>query len=207
MKKSERLLGKYTVSQLTYLFNTRGTEPRVIAALQAELPFRKPAGLEKLRTAVSLRTGRAFAQAPPTGTSAAGVPPLFVIVGCIRCGARVRFAYHKDDTVATCPKCRQDYNVAWQGSACLIQPRGVQPPRPSVEPAGGRLTVDQAYAALGATSAEKWNPGIKQKGRSLLQQYHPDKSSSAPLAVQKLAEKEFKRVNEAYQMLEGLLGK
>lgn len=198
MKKSDRLFGPLTVAQLTSLFVTRGNEPRMLAAIEHELTYRKPAGLEKLRTALNQRVQKA----KPNPDASAATLPTHAIVSCSRCNARLRFVYNKAKTLATCPKCDQDFDVEWQGMACVIQPRALRQTQKPVEASSGPLTLAQAYTAVGATSSEKWNPVVKQKCRSLMQQLHPDKSASAPAAVQKLAEREFKRVNEAYRLLE-----
>lgn len=63
-----------------------------------------------------------------------------------------------------------------------------------------KLTEEKARTILGV-SPNSSNEEIKRKYRKLAKQYHPDKASQTTSGIEKLAEKKFKEINEAYDLL------
>ena len=56
------------------------------------------------------------------------------------------------------------------------------------------------WSVLGLEEHSPWE-AVERARRTLLQQYHPDRLGHVSPLVQKLAEREFKRVSEAYDAL------
>jgi DnaJ-domain-containing protein 1 len=56
------------------------------------------------------------------------------------------------------------------------------------------------WAVLGLEEGSPWD-AVERARRALLQQYHPDRLGHVPPLVRQLAEREFKRVSEAYDAL------
>ncbi len=56
------------------------------------------------------------------------------------------------------------------------------------------------WSVLGLEEGSPWD-AVERARRTLLQQYHPDRLGHVPPLVHQLAEREFKRVSEAYEAL------
>jgi len=208
MAKPKRILGSFTIGELSELFAQRGHEPDVLAALRAEMRHRKPSATELLRHAVEQRFPNAsgFAGFDPTrATRPSGAQAASAVVTCVRCAAKLRMKRSPTAVVAGCPRCGQDYQVHWDADTCVVQPKQLAPGPAEDSRAqgrGGSMTLAQAYQVAGALPTDAWDPTVKKACRMLMQQYHPDRCASAPIAVQKLAEAAFKQAREAYDVLE-----
>ena len=202
MKKADRLLGQLSVEALCRLYATSGTDPALLRALRDELKYRKPSKTEVLRSAVNRHFVRGADRDSSATTATTGVPAP-VVLTCVKCRTKLRLRPTAAAIVARCPHCGQEFDVTWSGSSCLVVPHVHANPSSASSTTSARpLTLAQAYAYVGVSPSDPWEPTVKKASRSLMQQYHPDKCAGAPPAVQKLAETEFKRVKEAYELLE-----
>lgn len=200
-------LGRCSIGELWDLFHKYSENPKFRTELRAEMQRRKPSTTELLRQAVN----KPFPGEPnfgesPSASKAGGTAQeaSSVVFSCVRCKKGLRL--HRKDAVvaATCPNCKAEYNVQWIVGGCVIKASDAAAEFGAKTEADRRswnMTLEQAYKIVGASPRDPWDPTIKTACRALMQQYHPDKCVSAPVAVQKLAEVEFKLVNRAYEIL------
>ncbi len=191
-----RPLQSLSVDELAMLHQEHGSNPSVLEALKAELACRSLSKTERLRAALGARP-EAAAEPPP---AAAPQPP---ILRCVSCNKRLRIPVLEAPGEVRCPTCQTEYVVHWQAAVCLVQ--RIEPPE--VEDAADEDNVESDMAAeatpwsvLGLEEDSPWE-AVERARRTLLQQYHPDRLGHVPPLVQQLAEREFKRVSEAYETL------
>ena len=195
-----RPLQSLSVDELAVLHQEHGGNAAVCDAVRAELACRPLSKTERLRAALGANAGAA-AEPPPAATPA---PP---ILRCVCCHKRLRIPVLDAPGEVRCPTCQTEYAVHWQASVCLVQ--RIEAPEPEVDADDG----DQAgldvvaeatpWSVLGLEEGSAWD-AVERARRTLLQQYHPDRLGHVPPLVQQLAEREFKRVSEAYEALKSL---
>lgn len=190
-----RPLQPLSVDELAMLHQEHGSNPSVLEALKAELACRSLSKTERLRAALGARP-EAAAEPP---SAAAPQPP---ILRCVSCNKRLRIPVLEAPGEVRCPTCQTEYAVHWQATVCLVQ--RIEPP---VADSGGdqdtgsdTATEVSPWSVLGLEEGSAWE-AVERARRTLLQQYHPDRLGHVPPLVQQLAEREFKRVSEAYETL------
>ena len=188
-----RPLRTLTVDELRALWDAHGREnPAVRAALRTELAARPVSATERLRAAL--------AEAPEAGSAPRA------ILNCTGCSTRLRVPRLAAPVEIRCPRCGAEYAVEWNGAVCLVLPR---PPEPLADESGGGddapddepMSEARARAVLGVDESAD-AAAIERARRSLLQHYHPDRLGHVSPLVRRLAEEAFRRVNEAYAVLQ-----
>jgi DnaJ domain len=192
-----RPLQSLSVDELAVLLHEHGANPSVREAVRAELGCRPLSKTERLRAAVGAQT-TAGAEPPPT---AAPQPP---ILRCLCCQKRLRIPLLEAPGEVRCPTCQTEYAVHWQAAVCLVR-RIEAPEADGGADEGAEAATDAAagttpWSVLGLEEGSPWE-AVERARRTLLQQYHPDRLGHVPALVQQLAEREFKRVSEAYETL------
>lgn len=191
-----RPLQSLSVDELAVLHQEHGANVAVCEAVRAELACRPLSKTERLRASVG---GNTEAVAEPE--TAAPSPP---ILRCVCCHKRLRIPLLDAPGEVRCPTCQTEYAVHWQASVCLVQ--RIEAPETESDADEGDEAVAQVteeatpWSALGLEEGSPWD-AVERARRTLLQQYHPDRLGHVPPLVQRLAEREFKRVSEAYEAL------
>lgn len=191
-----RPLQSLSVDELAVLHQEHGANPSVCEAVRAELACRPLSKTERLRAALGARS-EAVAEPSP---SAALQPP---ILRCVCCHKRLRIPVLEAPGEVRCPTCQTEYSVHWQAAVCLVQ--RIEPPAEESAEDEDKVESDTAseitpWSVLGVEEGSSWD-AVERARRTLLQQYHPDRLGHVPPLVQQLAEREFKRVSEAYEAL------
>jgi hypothetical protein len=192
-----RPLQSLSVDELAVLHLEHGGNPAVCDAVRAELACRPLSKTERLRAALGA-AAEAPVEPPP---AAAHQPP---ILRCVCCHKRLRIPVLEAPGEVRCPTCQTEYAVHWQASVCLVQ--RIEAPEPEVDAddgdqAGSDVVAEATpWSLLGLEEGSAWD-AVERARRTLLQQYHPDRLGHVPPLVQQLAEREFKRVSEAYEAL------
>lgn len=189
-----RPLQPLSVDELAVLHLEHGGNAAVCDAVRAELACRPLSKTERLRAALGA-AAVAPAEPPP---SAAHQPP---ILRCVCCHKRLRIPLLDAPGEVCCPTCQTEYAVHWQASVCLVQ--RIEAPAPEVDADDEEAQVaaeTTPWSVLGLEEGSAWD-AVERARRTLLQQYHPDRLGHVPPLVQQLAEREFKRVSEAYEAL------
>lgn len=195
-----RPLQSLSVDELAMLHQEYGGNPSVCEALAAELACRPLSKTERLRAALGSSPEAAAEPSP----AAALQPP---ILRCVSCHKRLRIPVLDTPGEVRCPTCQTEYAVHWQATVCLVQ-RIEAPEVEDDTDEGGEVGSDAAaeatpWSVLGLEEGSPWE-AVERARRTLLQQYHPDRLGHVPPLVQQLAEREFKRVSEAYETLRSL---
>ena len=191
-----RPLQSLSVDELAVLHQEHGANVAVCEAVRAELACRPLSKTERLRAAVG---GNAEAVAEPE--TPAPPPP---ILRCVCCHKRLRIPLLDAPGEVRCPTCQTEYAVHWQASVCLVQ--RIEAPEAESgadegDEAAAQVTEEATpWSVLGVEEGSPWD-AVERARRTLLQQYHPDRLGHVPPLVQRLAEREFKRVSEAYEAL------
>jgi DnaJ domain len=195
-----RPLQSLSVDELAVLHQAHGGNESVSEAVRAELACRPLSKTERLRAALG---ANAEATVEPS-QAAAHQPP---ILRCLCCQKRLRIPLLDAPGEVRCPTCQTEYAVHWQASVCLVQ--RIEAPEAEGDAddreEGDEVLADGAaeatpWAVLGLEEDSPWD-AVERARRALLQQYHPDRLGHVPPLVQRLAEREFKRVSEAYDAL------
>lgn len=192
-----RPLQSLSVDELAVLHQEHGGNAAVSGAVRAELACRPLSKTERLRAALG-SNAEAAAEPPP---AAAHQPP---ILRCVSCHKRLRIPLLDAPGEVRCPTCQTEYAVHWQNAVCLVQRIEAPEVEPDAED-GDEAAADDAaeatpWSVLGLEEGSAWD-AVERARRTLLQQYHPDRLGHVPPLVQQLAEREFKRVSEAYETL------
>lgn len=189
-----RPLQSLSVDELAVLHQEHGGNAAVCDAVRAELACRPLSKTERLRGAL--------AEAPvEPPTAAAHQPP---ILRCVCCNKRLRIPLLEGPGEVRCPTCQTEYAVHWQHTVCLVQ--RIEAPAVESDTEDGDAAESSAaaevtpWSVLGLEEGSAWD-AVERARRTLLQQYHPDRLGHVPPLVQQLAEREFKRVSEAYETL------
>lgn len=195
-----RPLQSLSVDELAALHQGHGENPSVCEAVRAELASRPLSKTERLRA--TLGAG-AEAAAEPSQAAPHQAP----ILRCVCCQKRLRIPLLDAPGEVRCPTCQTEYAVHWQASVCLVQRIKAPDVEGDAEDSdeGDKALADGAaeatpWAVLGLEEDSPWD-AVERARRALLQQFHPDRLGHVPPLVQKLAEREFKRVSEAYDAL------
>jgi hypothetical protein len=190
-----RPLQSLSVDELAVLHQEHGANVAVCEAVRAELACRPLSKTERLRAALGARP---VAVAEPSPSAALQQP----ILRCVNCHKRLRIPVLEAPGEVRCPTCQTEYAVHWQAAVCLVQ--HIEPPeadRDTDEEAGSDTAAEATpWSVLGLEEGSPWD-AVERARRTLLQQYHPDRLGHVPPLVQQLAEREFKRVSEAYETL------
>lgn len=189
-----RPLQPLSVDELAVLHLEHGGNAAVCDAVRAELACRPLSKTERLRAALGSAV-EAPVEPPPL---AAHQPP---ILRCVCCHKRLRIPVLDAPGEVRCPTCQTEYAVHWQASVCLVQ--RIEAPAPEVDADDEEAQVaaeTTPWSVLGLEEGSAWD-AVERARRTLLQQYHPDRLGHVPPLVQQLAEREFKRVSEAYEAL------
>lgn len=192
-----RPLQSLSVDELAVLHLEHGGNAVVCDAVRAELACRPLSKTERLRAALVASVEPAAE--PPAST--AHQPP---ILRCVCCHKRLRIPLLDAPGEVRCPTCQTEYAVHWQASVCLVQ--RIEAPEVESEADDGDQAESDVVAeatpwsVLGLEEGSAWD-AVERARRTLLQQYHPDRLGHVPPLVQQLAEREFKRVSEAYEAL------
>ncbi len=195
-----RPLQSLSVDELAVLHQGHGGNASVSEAVRAELACRPLSKTERLRAALG-----ANAEAADEPSSAASHQP--PILRCLCCQKRLRIPLLDAPGEVRCPTCQTEYAVHWQDTVCLVQRIEAQEAddHTDEDEAGDEALADGSteatpWSVLGLEEDSPWD-AVERARRALLQQYHPDRLGHVPPLVQKLAEREFKRVSEAYDTL------
>lgn len=191
-----RPLQTLSVDELAMLHQEHGANPAVVDMVRAELACRPLSKTERLRRA--LEAGMAASE------PAAAPPPEAPILRCVCCQKRLRIPLLEGPGEVRCPSCQTEYAVHWQAAVCLVQRIEAPAAEDQPEEEEGAATEvpqeDSPWTVLGLAEDSPWE-AVERARRTLLQQYHPDRLGHVPPLVLQLAEREFKRVSEAYDML------
>lgn len=188
-----RPLQSLSVDELAVLHQEHGGNAAVRDAVRAELACRPLSKTERLRAALG-----SIAEAAAEPSPAAALQP--PILRCVCCHKRLRIPVLDGPGEVRCPTCQTEYAVHWQAAVCLVQriePPAVERDTEDVSDAVAEATL---WSVLGLEEGSAWD-AVERARRTLLQQYHPDRLGHVPPLVQQLAEREFKRVSEAYEAL------
>ena len=197
-----RPLQSLSVDELAGLHHEHGENPAVREAVRAELACRPLSKTERLRAALAAHAA-ADVEPPP---AAAPQPP---ILRCVCCQKRLRIPLLDAPGEVRCPTCQTEYAVHWQAAVCLVQrievPEAESDTDDSDTDGDDEAESDAAaettpWSVLGLEEGSPWD-AVERARRTLLQQYHPDRLGHVPPLVRQLAEREFKRVSEAYEAL------
>ena len=193
-----RPLQSLSVDELAVLHQGHGGNESVCEAVRAELACRPLSKTERLRAALGAGAEAVAEPAP----AAPHQPP---ILRCVSCQKRLRIPLLELPGEVRCPTCQTEYAVHWQGTVCLVQRIEVPEAEDSDEDEEELGATDGAaeatpWSVLGLEENSPWD-AVERARRTLLQQYHPDRLGHVSPLVQKLAEREFKRVSEAYDAL------
>lgn len=190
-----RPLQTLSVDVLVALHQEHGANAAVREALTAELACRPLSKTERLRAALG---ANAAAEPPPAPA------PQLPILRCVCCHTRLRIPVLEAPGEVRCPTCQTEYAVHWQAAVCLVL--RIEPPEADSgtdeadETGSDAATEAVPWSVLGLEEGSPWE-AVERARRTLLQQYHPDRLGHVPPLVQQLAEREFKRVSEAYETL------
>ena len=194
-----RPLQSLSVDELAELYQEHGGNAAVCDAVRAELACRPQSKTERLRAALGANAGAAAE--PPSAAAPAPAPP---ILRCVCCHKRLRIPVLEAPGEVRCPTCQTEYAVHWQHMVCLVQ--RIEAPAVESDTEDGDAAESEAateatpWSVLGLEEGSPWD-AVERARRTLLQQYHPDRLGHVPPLVQQLAEREFKRVSEAYEAL------
>ncbi len=192
-----RPLQSLSVDELAVLHQEHGGNAAVCDAVRAELACRPLSKTERLRAALG-SSSEAVADPSP---SAALQPP---ILRCVSCHKRLRIPVLDGPGEVRCPTCQTEYAVHWQAAVCLVQrieaPEVESDTEDGDEAGSDAVAEATPWSVLGLEEGSAWD-AVERARRTLLQQYHPDRLGHVPPLVQQLAEREFKRVSEAYEAL------
>ncbi|OOG80726.1 hypothetical protein B0E41_20135 [Hydrogenophaga sp. A37] len=195
-----RPLQSLSVDELAVLHQGHGGNASVSEAVRAELACRPLSKTERLRAALGANAEAAAEPSP----AAPHQPP---ILRCVCCQKRLRIPLLDSPGEVRCPTCQTEYAVHWQASVCLVQRIEVLEAEDHADEdeEGDEALADGSteatpWSVLGLEEDSPWD-AVERARRALLQQYHPDRLGHVPPLVQKLAEREFKRVSEAYDTL------
>ncbi|MBT9549688.1 MAG: J domain-containing protein [Hydrogenophaga sp.] len=195
-----RPLQSLSVDELAVLHQEHGRNTSVCETVRAELACRPLSKTERLRAALGA-TAEAAAEPSP---AAAPQPP---ILRCACCQKRLRIPLLDAPGEVRCPTCQTEYAVHWQATVCLVQRIEAPEAESNAEDSdeGDEGLDDGAadatpWAVLGLEEGSPWD-AVERARRALLQQYHPDRLGHVSPLVQRLAEREFKRVSEAFETL------
>ena len=192
-----RPLQSLSVDELAVLHQGHGGNESVCEAVRAELACRPLSKTERLRAALG-------AGAEAVAETAPAVPHQPPILRCVCCQKRLRIPLLDAPGEVRCPTCQTEYAVHWQASVCLVQridaPEAEGDAEDSDEALADGAAEATPWSVLGLEENSPWD-AVERARRTLLQQYHPDRLGHVSPLVQKLAEREFKRVSEAYDAL------
>ena len=192
-----RPLQSLSVDELAVLHQEHGANAAVCDAVRAELACRPLSKTERLRGALG-----AALEVPVEPTPEAALAP--PILRCVCCHKRLRIPVLDAPGEVRCPTCQTEYAVHWQHTVCLVQ--RIEAPAVESDTEDGDAAESSAtteatpWSVLGLEEGSAWD-AVERARRTLLQQYHPDRLGHVPPLVQQLAEREFKRVSEAYEAL------